>query len=426
MSTPATEDRTVRLRPLTVVEDGEDSFVVGDSESGTFINVPAVGALVIRELQGGATVAEATGVAEAYAGEPVDVPAFLDALSEVGFLAEETAGSSGGPEGSEGPGDGPPADRPVPHRTAPIQQRRWLIRPDRRWVSALFSPAAWAVYAAAAVFSACCLALRPSLFPSPHDAFVTGAPGPGMLLLIPLTYGMTALHEYWHWLAARAAGLGARFGVDRRLVFLVFETDLSQLWTLPRRKRYGPQLAGLAIESVILAALLVFRLCAAGHPGIPRPADHLAAALVMATVMTCVWQCLIFLRTDLYSVLLTWTGCYNLWETQRLLLRRAFGRLSPEQAERLAAAHPRDLSVGRWFRWLYLGGLPLAIWFYAHFTGRIMLTTGEWAAHGLATDPLRLRFWTTLVTAGLLFVSPILVAVTWCLTWLRRRTSTPA
>ncbi|MFF2847347.1 hypothetical protein ACFVT5_13525 [Streptomyces sp. NPDC058001] len=413
MSNLTAEDRPVRLRPLSVVEDGDDTYVVGDTETGTFINVPAVGALVIRALQDGATVREAALAAERHAGEPVDVPEFLDALGEVGFLA------TGDPAADS-------ADPPELRRNAPIQQRRWLTRPDRRWVALLFSPTAWVVYAAAAVFSACCFALRPSLFPSPHDAFVTGGPGPAMLILLPFTYGMTALHEYWHWLAARAAGLSARFGIDRRLAFLVFETDLSQLWTLPRNKRYGPQLAGLAVQSVVLAVLLLFRLVAAAHPGIPALADQMAAALVMSTVMTFIWQCLIFLRTDLYSVLLTWTGCYDLWDTQRLLLRRAFGRLSPAQAQRLSEAHPRDVSVGRWFRWVYLIGLPLALWYYAHFTGRILLTVGEWALQGLATDPTQPRFWTTLVTTAFLFMSPVLVITTWCLSWIRRLKGNPA
>lgn len=55
-----------------------------------------------------------------------------------------------------------------------------------------------------------------------------------------------------------------------------------------------------------------------------------------------------------------------------------------------------------------------------------MPTTGEWAADGLVTAPFRPRFWRTLVTAGLVFLPPILAVVTWCPTWLRRRTAAPA
>src|SRR5262249_8007565 len=215
------------------------------------------------------------------------------------------------------------------------------------WKRRLFSPLAWAGYAGAFVFAVVCLILNPDLFPRPHDAFITGEPGLSILLVIPLSYGKSALHECWHWLAGQAAGVPARFGIDRRLCFLVFETDLSQLWTLPRRKRYGPQLAGLAIDAVVLALLLVLRLMFRdGSLPLPHLLDELAAALAFVIVTGMIWQCMVFLRTDLYAVFVTATGCYNLWEAKSLLLRRAFGRLSREQAGRLADAHPRDIAVG--------------------------------------------------------------------------------
>lgn len=47
---------------------------------------------------------------------------------------------------------------------------------------------------------------------------------------------------------------------DRRLSFLVFETDLSQLLSVPRRQCHGPQLAGLALDMVMLAVLLAVEL----------------------------------------------------------------------------------------------------------------------------------------------------------------------
>ena len=109
----------------------------------------------------------------------------------------------------------------------------------------------------------------------------------------------------WHWLAARALDLRTRFGGDRRLFFLVFETDLSQLWSVPRRRWYGPQLAGLAIDMVVLGALLGVQLVAGPVRPLPAPVFVLASTL---------WQCMVFLRTDLYGVLVTATGCRDLWQ----------------------------------------------------------------------------------------------------------------
>ncbi|NNH53204.1 helix-turn-helix transcriptional regulator [Promicromonospora citrea] len=51
----------------------------------------------------------------------------------------------------------------------------------------------------------------------------------------------------------RAIGLG--LGLDG--VILVFETDLTQIWSVERRRRYGPQLAGMAVQGVLLAGTLL-------------------------------------------------------------------------------------------------------------------------------------------------------------------------
>ncbi|URN07295.1 hypothetical protein LUW74_30830 [Actinomadura madurae] len=383
--------------------DDDTGSVVGDPRTGVFIRVPTVGAVVISALRRGASLDEAATAAERCAGEPVDLDAFLRVLDDVGFLADESSG-------------------PDVQHSAPIQQRRWLAGPDPRWFRPLFSRVAWLGYGTAFLFSIACLILNPALLPSADDAFVSGEPGPSVLAVIPLACGLTALHESWHWLAARAAGITARFGIDRRLCFLVFETDLSQLWTLPRRKRYGPQLAGLAIDAVVLAVLLIFRLLErSGHLTVPPALDDLAAALILVMVMGMTWQCMVFLRTDLYGVLVTMTGCYNLWEVKTLLLRRAFRRPSPEQTAPLSDAHPRDLAVARWFRWLYLFGVPVALAYYAAFSVPVLIATGEWAWRGIVTGPAHSQFWSALATGIAVYSVPALVIAVWCVERLPHR-----
>jgi hypothetical protein len=102
---------------------------------------------------------------------------------------------------------------------------------------------------------------EPRLFPSPgQDAFLFGDIGLSAVLLVPLSMVTMALHESGHWLAARAIGLRARFVVDRRVLLLVFETDLTQVWSVPRSKRYSPLLGGMAIDVVLLVILLTGRL----------------------------------------------------------------------------------------------------------------------------------------------------------------------
>ncbi|MEU8103975.1 hypothetical protein AB0C18_09635 [Nonomuraea muscovyensis] len=367
---------TVRLRPLSLVDEG-DEVLLGDPATGTFIAIPPVGGVVIAALRDGADMEETARRAEEYAGEPVDVPAFVEALRELGFVD-----------------DGERA--PVP--TAPVQGRRWLFGVRREWAAPLFGRAAWTVYGLAAAFDLGVLILVPGLRPDPgRDVFFADV-GLSSVLLYPMFLAVAALHECWHWLAARALGIPARFGVDRRMVFVVFETDLSQLWSVPRRRRYGPLLAGLALDSLLLGITFALRLTT----DVP-----VLAALTYVLVFQIAWQCMIFLRTDLYGVLITWLGCKDLWRVQSLLRRRAFGRfgaavgrfgtglreLSAAEAAELAAADPRDLRAGRWFRWLWLAGVLVVATWIGLFTLPVLAGLWQWAAAGLAAGPGSWRFW---------------------------------
>lgn len=402
------QHRHIRLRPLTLVDEGTDEVLVGHAQSGTFITVPTIGAVVIRALQRGASIGETQAEAEQYAGERVDVAAFVDSLRDLGFTADDAQGNG-------------QAEAPTLRRTAPIQQRRWVSGLNPRWARPFFFRTAWLIYTSALAFSLICFALHPALIPRPDDVFIFDQRGLALLLLLPFSYLTSALHEGWHWLAARSEGLSTRFGIDRRLYFLVFETDLSQLWTLPRRRRYGPQLAGLAIDSLLLGGLVGIRLLdETGSWNIPVIVVRLAAALAFGTMTSMLWQCMVFLRTDLYAVLVTATGCHDLWDVKTLLLRKTFGRLTPEQADQLAMAHPRDITVARWFRWIYLIGVPATLAYYAAFRLPIAAGMITWTYHGLTTGPATTTFWLALTTSTAVFLPLLTVITTWLLD-LRRR-----
>jgi hypothetical protein len=375
--TSAGRGEVVRLVELSVVGDG-DSVVIGDRQSGVFVAVPPVGGVVVRALQAGAGVAEAAAAAERFAGQPVDVAGFVDRLRGLGFVADAVG-----------------AER-QPKPTAAIQQRRWLRGPAPDRIAWLFGRAAWTVFAGLAVFDIGVLIARPQLVPHARAAYllVHAGAGPSLVLLFPFATALVAGHECGHWLAARAAGLSARFGIDHRMYFLVFETDLSQLWSLPRRRRFGPLLAGLATDATVLAVLLAIELGGAERWwALPAFAAHLVAALAFAEAGAMTWQCLLFLRTDLYAVLVTATGCHNLWRVKTLSLRRALKILTPAQTAELATARPRDRSVAAWFRWLWLGGFLAAGAWFAWFYLPPLTHLVAWAGPGLATSPATGRFW---------------------------------
>lgn len=390
MTTSLTQ--TVRLRPLSMVAEGDDEILVGDPETGTFVAIPAIGGVVITALQRGATIEDAAAEAEAVAGQPVDVLAFVAALTELGFV-------------DDGSGQRDTI------RTAPIQGQHWLAGVSERLVRPLFGRVAWTCYIMIALFCLGIFATTPELFPTAQDAFLFGDIGLSAVLLVPLSMLTVALHEAGHWLAARAIGIRCRFGVDRRMMLLVFETDLTQLWSVPRGKRYSPLLGGIAFDvfrlGVLLAALLLV------HTGLwtaPALVDAILALGVYLTLTGLLWQCMIFLRTDLYAVLANLLGCHDLWRIKSLMLRKAFRRLTPQQAEELSQASDTDRRAARWFRWIWLIGFAGVLGWFAVFVLPVIIVVLDWTAASMTTGPLNGHFWYGLLCAIVLLGPYLLVA----------------
>jgi hypothetical protein len=373
------------LPPLSVVPE-DDEFLVGDARTGVFLSIPEVGVVALRSLEAGATIEEAALEATAFAGTDVNVLEFAQVLVDAG-LAQA--------------GD--------PVRAAPPVQR---IRAEH--VRPLFSPVAWTVYAACFAFSVAAFVLRPELWPSFEDWFFLPNPAAAAILTSVTGLAIAGVHEGFHWLGARAEGVGARFAVGRRLFFPVFETDLSQLWGVPRRRRYGPFLAGMAFNSVLLAASLGLRLAwTEGLLDLPPTLFRYLGLLVLLNVLGIGFQALVFLRTDLYAVLITALGCRNLYRVNFLYLKGKLWSLAPPEAAELADAHERDVRVARWFALLYVIGVAWAAWYFVRIFVPSTVVFAGWLFHGLGGIPLASSaFWQVAAIAslfGLQAVWPLVV-----------------
>jgi hypothetical protein len=131
---------------------------------------------------------------------------------------------------------------------------------------------------------------------------------------------------------------------------------------------------------------------------------------------------MVFLRTDMYGVLVTATGCRDLWRVKSLLARRAFGRLDERQRAELDRADPRDVRVGTWFRWIWLAGYPLAGAYLALFYLPVLWYVARYAGAGIGAGAASPRFWWGLFSGALVYV-PVGVTLWIALTglWRRRR-----
>lgn len=393
--TIAEGDLAAAASRLVVARDG-DECVLGRPDLGIFVQVPEPGAVFVEALQAGASVTAATERATEVAGEPVDGEDFIATLTEVGLLDAAPAADAG------------PA---VARRTREI---RWIEGVSQRSAARLFGRVAWSVYGAAAVLALALLVARPELRPTYESIWFLGDPMASLLVFILASIVLSCLHEAWHWLAGRAIGLPAVFRVSYRGIFLVFETDLSQIVTVPRRRRYGPFFAGLAFDTTILAVFLLLRL--ADHQSwlpLPPLVDRLLGALVLRQVFAIVWQvAAVFLRNDMYAALTTALRCTNMYRVNALTIKDRLARLTPDEARELAEASDRDRAVAPWFAAIYLAGIIAMLWVFLVAGLPNMIVMVGWLANSLAAHAAgSLAFWEAAAVAGYLLVTLALPAV---------------
>jgi hypothetical protein len=114
-----------------------------------------------------------------------------------------------------------------------------------------------------------------------------------------------------------------------------------------------------------------------------------------ATALVAAHECghWLFLRTDLYAVLVAATGCHNLWRAKILSLRRALKILTLAQVGELATLHSRDVAVAAWFGWLWLAGFPAAGVWFAWFMCWYRPASSPGRVRGLMASPATGRFW---------------------------------
>ncbi|UOQ46996.1 peptidase [Gracilibacillus caseinilyticus] len=132
----------------------------------------------------------------------------------------------------------------------------------------------------------------------------------GLYMLISLV--LIILHELGHILALRSYDLPASVSVGHRMYILVVaETDLTAAWKLEAPQRYRLFLGGMFIDQLLLLAAILTKL------SVPA-GEELFAGIISIVILDIfiktIYQCSIYMKTDLYYVLENATRCYNLME----------------------------------------------------------------------------------------------------------------
>ena len=342
-------DTAVTVHSFTRQQDGEE-IVIGSPESGIFLAVPTEAVEVLDQLADGKTVGEVIDLHKQKYGEEPDLDDFLGLLEAKGFV--QTASIASGK-----------SKMPPLVQSRPAQKKYHFSNFSRSWAERIFSLPVLVMGSLVTIVAAGAGMRHPSLVAGPGALYFPDHRTLSWTILIAANYATLFAHEFCHLVAGRALGINSRMGISHRLWYLVAETDLTGLWSVPKRKRYLPLIAGTLLDA-FSAGLLILVLFAQEERWflLPILATRLLRAMIFLYLARIVWQCFFFVRTDFYYVIANFFNCKNLLGDTEGYLRNRLSRL-------VRAVRPVDQSavpdaewrVIRAYAWLWLAGRAAAL-----------------------------------------------------------------
>ncbi|MGW2231384.1 hypothetical protein [Streptomyces formicae] len=363
--TPLSGSARLALYPLHIGVPEDGLCEVGRAETGVFIALPVEGVALVEWLGQGMPLTEVGVCFEDVFGVAPELGEFVEGLLECGFIKS----IDGTPTGVAVAGQAARGWRLF--ASLPAERLGWLLsRP-----CLIAYRAIWV--ALAAVLITC-----PSLWPHARDTLVVSGVILNAVIVALLAWTMVFLHELAHLLAARARGAIGALSLSRRLYFLVAQTDMSGVRALPRAERYAPYLAGMTLEAGVLLGCLGLRWAGAGG-GLP-------ALLAYIVTIQLLFQCAIFLRTDLYFVLTNRLRAGSLAADTSQVLRAYGRRVRGAPAIDLSHIPQRERRLVHWYLPFYAAGIAAAVVDLALFVVPAVVTMCRRALHELTTaGPLR-------------------------------------
>lgn len=380
--------------------------MVGRPDIDSFALFPPDGVALLQQMQAGLSPEKASQWYEEQFNDTVDIDDFLAMLQELGFLQEDDGDVQ---ESSE-----PAAvmnelgEIPFTPRTVSWQ---WLGR-------AAFSPVAWVLYFALFAYCIYDIVHYPILFPRYNNIFFTSS---YTLVAIGVFFGQfpgLMFHEGYHMLAGRRIGLPSRLSLGHRFYYVVFETILNGVWSVPPRYRYLPFLAGMLSDCIWFSLLTILAGATLRSPNSFSFFGAVCAALAFETVLRFLWQFYFYLRTDIYYTFSNIFGCIDLHHTTNRYLRNIILRIFRQSAktEDETLWNPKDRQFARLYGPLYIIGYALTVYVSLSVGLPILLQfiTGIFGNLLTGFSHLTLGFWDSVVFLSLsLSQIVILIIIAW-------------
>jgi putative peptide zinc metalloprotease protein len=316
-----TEDGVVSIYPFTKQVEGEE-VVIGRKDTVTFLSIPIDAFEILDELSKGFTIGQVRHFYQEKYEENPDIADLLNFLEVKGFVKPFIDGEKNIDHWN------------VINESNPVKKVKtsYFYFPGfpQSLAQKIFGRYSLVLMGVCIGFGLLSAIFEPSIIPN-WNAFFFKENLTIMQLFLTLIGLLTLfLHEMAHLIAARALGIPSKIGISNRMWMLVAETDMTEIWSVPRNQRYLPFLAGPLFDSFCASLLaIILYIHKKGLITISPLGEQICKAILLSYLLGLLWQCYLFIRTDFYFVFANLFRCKSLMKDTEVLLLNQLAKFLP-------------------------------------------------------------------------------------------------
>ncbi|MBP1949926.1 peptidase [Virgibacillus litoralis] len=321
------------LHPLTIRED-KKHYIVEESLSGDFFEMPKICIDAIDLINKDVPLDYIEqNLKPQYPEEEVDLVEFAEQLVELGLVKEIDGETLQVTKNNDSP-----------------RGFTWLSPKVGQF---FFNKVTTKLFMAIIILNILLVIVNPQLLPTYQDLFIFDAMTFNILTFMGISLLLIVTHEFGHILAVRSHGLPAKLEVGHRLLFVVFQTDLSPAWKLPPKQRNVLYLAGICFDQLMILIAFTLKL---SFPEASSLFIGILGVVVLDIFIKTIYQCCFYMKTDIYYLCENLTGCYNLMENGRQYLSKWLPFIKQDSSTETFEDEARIVRIYSFF---YLGGVLL-------------------------------------------------------------------
>ncbi|EKN66107.1 hypothetical protein BABA_16892 [Neobacillus bataviensis LMG 21833] len=365
-----TFDSRLLLVPINFRKD-KKNYIIEDAASGEFYEMPGICIEAINLMIQGEHLGEIERKLKmTYPNEEVDLLDFAQQLLELQLIEEI---------------DGVKVARQV-YQKEPLG----FLSISPKIGKFFFNKFSYPIYLILFIVNLILFIVNPSLFPHYEDIFVFDIMVLNVVVWLTLAFILVLIHEFGHTLAMRAYNLPTKLEIGHRLFFVVFETNMSSIWKLASKDRNVLFLAGLCFDMVALFIALICQLIFSNSLTL-----GLSTLAIFDIFMRIVFQCFVYMKTDLYFVFENITGCYNLMENANKTIRKWLPILKFNSKDEVEFESERKTIF--LYSIFCIVGVGLTLFLYGKYYIPEMIHAAKILLPGYLQSPTSLVFWDAVV-----------------------------